>query len=591
MTALPKFGGVLPQRAAAYAAQGWHIFPLVPKGKVPMVKAGGGFLSATNDANQVADWWRRWPNANIGLWPGSSGFVVIDVDGPEGEETARALGLLAEPTLVCTTGRPEGGRHLYYHRPDFQVSNCNIGHKLDVRGDGGYVILPPSIHPTGTPYRWLGRADEIKPLPPRALEAIRLGQIGQGPANEHAARDIVLEDIGEGGRNNSLTRYAGRLLAKGITPEEALVMLSAVNLTLCKPPLPQKDVNTIIAGISRREQAKRTTDTGNTLAVVGERHEPQPDSLPDFATLGAEQIEGARTLIRRDLTDAPTWGWLDLQRLSGPMLPGELLIVASLMGNGKSTLLMSQMDRFAEAKVGTLYIPLEIDPEICRTRWAAWKLGLDVAALLRGEWEKLPEGSREAMDGVLDEQQENPFVHFASPRRITYHELSRWCRKAVDEYQTRVIMLDHLHRMQFGGDAASFRVTVTEVVRQLKDLARELGIVLLCAAQLNRSADVLDRHLPPQVHRLKESAGIAEEADVVLMLSRRLAPQISDAEMKDFRMGRKSERDIEDPNTMAITCRKHRLDDTARDRTVLLHVRNGKLEDRVPSWRPTEYNA
>jgi hypothetical protein len=571
----------LGQAAERYAAQGWHVFPLTPRAKTPLLKGAGGFLSATTDREQIRAWWRQHPTANIGLWPGQSGLVVLDIDGPNGEKAAQSLGVFAEPTLICTTGRPDGGRHLYFRRPDFSVSNCDLAENFEVRGDAGYVVAPPSVHPSGTPYRWIGRADEIRDLPPRVLEVLRAAQSGAATKTEGqraAARALVFTEIGEGGRNNALTRYAGRLIAHGIPEDEALVMLSAMNAQHCQPPLPQHEVNACVANIAARERQKAA------MRIVGADEAPA-DPVPDFGTLAAEQITAAKALNRRDVTDAPTWGWVDLRQMAGPMLPGELVVVGASTGNGKSTLLMSQMDYLAESHVATLYVPLEVDPEACRWRWACWKLGLDFVHVARGEWSKLPEGSQESIDCVLDEQAQNPFVHFATPKRITIGELALWCRRGVEEHGVRCIMLDHFHRMDFGADAKVMRVSVTEVARRLKDLARELNVALVAAAQFNRNGDKLDPYLPPAIDRLKESSGIGEEADHVYMLSRRLRPDVSGEEIKALRLGHTSERDLMDPNTMAVTCRKHRLDDSARDRTILLGVHGGKVQNRAHSWR------
>lgn len=595
MTAPKAAPSKLAIAAERYAAAGWHVFPLGVRSKKPLLSGGAGFLSATTDLEQIRRWWAQTPNANIGLWPGQSGLVVLDIDGPGGEQGAREMGALSQPTLVCTTGRADGGRHLYFRRPDFSVSNCDLAPNFEVRGDAGYVVAPPSVHPSGAVYRWLGKADEIRELPPRVLAFLRTAQSGAAARTEGqrtAAREILLaESIPEGGRNNALTRYAGRLISHGIPEDEALVMLSAVNAQRCRPPLPQQEINAIVANIAARETAKRATAGGTMLELVDQNAPPPPDdaedvdALPSFRDLAAEQITAAKALNRRDLTDAPTWGWSELRTLAGPMLPGELVVVGASTGNGKSTLLMSQMDHLAGTQVATLYVPLEVDPEACRWRWAAWKLGLDFVPIARGEWWKLPEGSQEAIDTVLDEQEQNPFVHFATPKRITLPELARWCRKGVDEYGVRSIMLDHFHRMDFGSDARSMRVTVTEVARKLKDLARDLNVSLIAAAQFNRAGDKLDPYLPPSIDRLKESSGIGEEADHVYMLSRRLRPDVTEADVKAFRLGHKSERDLMDPGTMAVTCRKHRLDDSARDRTILLGVSRGKIASKAQSWR------
>lgn len=313
--------------------------------------------------------------------------------------------------------------------------------------------------------------------------------------------------------------------------------------------------------------------------------ELQAPDIPSPEALAEAQIEGARELLTRDLSKAPRWAWSDLDFVLGPMLPGDLVVVGALMGNGKSTLLMSQMDALAANKMPTLYVPLEIDPQVCRLRWAAWKLGLDVRHVIRQDWRSLPEGSQEAVDGVLDEQHANPFIHFATPKRMTWDAVVRWCTWAKERTNARIVMVDHFHRLEFGGDAHNHRVNVTEMARKFKDLGRELDLVMLCAAQLNRASDPVDQFIPPSLARLKESAGIGEEADVCVMLSRRLKNDLPKQWAQDLRLGRISERDIMEPATMAVTCRKHRLDDSALNKSVLLTVDNGKLRSRAPSWR------
>lgn len=582
----------LGRAAVAYAERGWYVFPLQPRGKTPLIKGGGGFLAATCDVAQVVEWWTRYPNANIGLWPGQSGFVVLDLDGPEGAEAAGKIGALSEPTLECSTGRPDGGRHLYFDRPVMQVSNCDLAPKLDVRGDAGYVVIPPSIHPTGTPYRWLGRIDDVRPLPPGVLSALQAAQDRAeseaiereegGPdalvVGNRSARDIAFEEeLGEGGRNNALTRYAGRLLAKGMSEEETLALVSALNVAKCRPALPSREVNALVASVALREARKRA-------AVGGVESPDVPDirDIPSPAAIGAQQVAEARALLTRDVSRAPRWMWRELDGLVGAMMPGDLVVCGSLMGNGKSTLLMSQMDAFAACRIPTLYIPLEVDPAVNRLRWAAWKLGLNVVHVIRQEWAALPEGAREAVDYALEEQEQDPFVHFAPPKRMTLPSMIQWCRWAREEFGAEVIMLDHLHRMDFGGTAAGHRVAVTEAVRQLKDMARDLGVVLIAAAQLNRTNDALDRYIPPGLSRLKESAGIAEEADVVLMLSRRLRSDLPEAWEKRLRLGEVNENDLAEPGTMLVTCRKHRLDGAALDHGVALEVVNGRLQSRMP---------
>lgn len=571
----------LARAAVRYAQHGWHVFPLIPRDKHPLIAKGGGFLSATADVDAVSEWWRANPSANIGLWPGQSGLVVIDLDGPEGEQNAAALGILEHRTLECRTGRDDGGRHLYFKRPDFSVSNGKIGKKIDVRGDAGYVILPPSIHPTGRRYEWNGRVEEIQELPAAVVELLQRAQIasvenarvgGDGPA-----RDIAFEEsIDQGGRNNTLTRYAGRLLAKGHELDEVLVIVSALNEKKCKPPLPQHEINVMVSGLAAREAKKNAPVSGLAVDVDQPRR--------PLATIRTEQIARARALLSRDVSQAPRWAWRDVDALTGPMMPGELVTVGARTNNGKSTLLMSQMDAFAAAKTSVLYVPLEIDPEVNRLRWAAWKLQLDVRYAIQQNWSKLPEGAQEAIDGVIEEQEHDPHINFVDDRRVTMSNLFAACRQGREESDCKVIMLDHFHRMEFG-DAKNHRVNATEVARDLKDMARELGVVMVAAGQLNQSSDPLDKAIPPQLSRLKETAGLAEESDVVLMLSRRPKHDLPQHWRNDLMLSRINERDLIEPGVMVVTCRKHRLDDDAIDKSVFVTVFNGRLQDRL---RPGE---
>jgi hypothetical protein len=160
--------------AIRYAARGWPVFPLAVRGKMPLIaKADGGrgFHDATTDTDQIREWWTRWLQANIGIASGH-GFDVLDVDTDHGgEETLAALEAEHGPlpaTVKATTG--SGGRHILF-LPDARVrcSAGRLGPGLDVRGRSGYVVAPPSIHPSGRGYRWSVRNAPLAPWPPWLL--------------------------------------------------------------------------------------------------------------------------------------------------------------------------------------------------------------------------------------------------------------------------------------------------------------------------------------------------------------------------------------------------------------------------------------
>src|SRR5690348_8699207 len=173
----PPTTSKLSRAACEYARQGWYVFPLEPQGKTPLIE--NGFLAASNDIRQVRAWWKSHPDANIGLAPGPSGFVVLDLDSPNAAAIAKRLGASATITRAARTGR-KAGLHLYFRRPKFKIGNRPLGRHLDVRCDSGYVILPPSVHPNGKPYRWLDAAQPIAELPPPVLRQLRRRQRNQG---------------------------------------------------------------------------------------------------------------------------------------------------------------------------------------------------------------------------------------------------------------------------------------------------------------------------------------------------------------------------------------------------------------------------
>ena len=164
-----------PGEAAAllYAQRGWLVFPCHTvgdkgcscrctdcgsPGKHPRI--AGGLNSASADPEAISRWWARWPGANVAVRTGAvSGLVVVDIDPDHGGvATMRNLvdshGSLTRGPVVRTGS---GGWHAYFRHPGEPVRNSagtRLGAGVDVRGDGGYVIAPPSRHASGRQYEW-----------------------------------------------------------------------------------------------------------------------------------------------------------------------------------------------------------------------------------------------------------------------------------------------------------------------------------------------------------------------------------------------------------------------------------------------------
>ena len=171
---------------------GFHLFPLRPGTKEPF--GGLGVYHATNDIDQIRDWWRRWPRANLAWHPGADGCLALDADNYKNNYAgADLLSSSAQETVTSLTG--SGGTHLIYRLPGgVRLGNAtgNLPAGIDIRSWGGYIVLPPSVHPNGNRYQWeIGywpHEIPIAPLPAVIWDKIRTFTLSNKVSSTHPAR-------------------------------------------------------------------------------------------------------------------------------------------------------------------------------------------------------------------------------------------------------------------------------------------------------------------------------------------------------------------------------------------------------------------
>ncbi|HEX4932381.1 MAG TPA: VapE domain-containing protein [Gemmatimonadaceae bacterium] len=255
----------LGRAALHYATQyGWRVFPLHSAdasgcscartechgpGKHPRTQRG--CLDATTDPAQVRAWWSQWPDANVGVATGA-GLVVLDIDTRAGGDDTivdlrRKLGDLPD-TVECLTGG--GGRHIYLAATgEVRNSAGALGPGVDVRGDGGYVVAPPSVHASGRAYAWeaSSRPDEVdvEPVPPAWLEAMT------ARPKLRVIPGAKGEPFPEGERNASLFKRAASMRTAGFDASAILAALMVENDTRCVPPLDPAEVRGIAESAAR----------------------------------------------------------------------------------------------------------------------------------------------------------------------------------------------------------------------------------------------------------------------------------------------------------------------------------------------------
>ena len=287
--------------AFEYANKGWPVLPIfgiignrcacgktdcTKPGKHPQTK--NGLKDASTSKQFIIDNFVR-DYCNIAIKTGN-GLFVLDVDNLDALEKIEKL----PPTLTCITG--SGGKHLYF-RTGLRIPNSvsKIAKDIDVRCDGGYAIVPPSIHLSGSPYYWVNQNEPIADCPEWLISLA----IKQPPEKQPALPDAVVE----GARNNFLTKIAGKLRRNGSNKEEILSVLTDINSTKCRPPLPLAEIEQIAESISKYKSFL-SEDWRKILVMRGDQVLKTPANA---ALLLTRHKEWERCLEYNEFSDTVSW--------------------------------------------------------------------------------------------------------------------------------------------------------------------------------------------------------------------------------------------------------------------------------------------
>lgn len=265
---------------------GWSLFPMfgmTPDGCAcggrPNCKPGkhpdynlapNGLKNATRYIEEVGIWLEERPNINLAVATGAiSNLAVIDVDWYEDGAPEAFANLfdrfapyqrnIREHTRAVQSGG--GGIHFYFTHPGVHVksvsSHKRIGKGIDIRGDGGSAMLPPSLHESGAFYEW--DADEggmyrpMQPFPEEVLVRLQFQEPVIEPLTHNRGSRAFSNKRGpihEPGRNVELTRIAGGIWKGGASKEELRTELHQINRELCVPPMEATEVDTIAFSIT-----------------------------------------------------------------------------------------------------------------------------------------------------------------------------------------------------------------------------------------------------------------------------------------------------------------------------------------------------
>jgi len=255
--------------ANLYAERGWPVLKCRPRDKRPATRHG--VKDATTNLEIITGWFENDKEANIGIATGNS-LAVLDVDPRNGG--SESMDVLVNQygkdwlnTLTVMTGG--GGEHLYY-QADQNTKNYKPAPGLDLQSNGLYVLAPPSIHPSGNPYKWEdGNQPDECPLMtlPDFLLPMKIDTLEQQAIAHHIDNIVPLIGIPEGERNGTIFKYACNLRAREMTYEEAKFLICEM-ATKCEPPLSENETIKCLDSAWRYIPNFNCTDTGNAKRLV-----------------------------------------------------------------------------------------------------------------------------------------------------------------------------------------------------------------------------------------------------------------------------------------------------------------------------------
>ncbi len=233
--------------------------------KKPTLKAWKPYQQNRPSEEQIRRW--SWPGIGVVCGAVSGGLVVLDVDGKEGEASVKGRHM-----PITVTARTPNGTHCYYHvNGDCPGPAVGLLPGVDLRGEGSYVVAPPSQRPAGEQYTWFdGLSPDDVQLAPMPGWLHLLCEIKDAP---QWVKDVA-GGVEEGRRDDTATRLAGYLLGPGgKDAPQALKLLLAWNRSN-RPPLPDRDVRKCLKSIARKDRAQITeahlTDTGNAERLIAQ---------------------------------------------------------------------------------------------------------------------------------------------------------------------------------------------------------------------------------------------------------------------------------------------------------------------------------
>lgn len=488
-------------QARKYAALGWSVIPIPLGAKAPVIKWDE--FQQRHPTDEELNKWFGKDDSNLGIVTGKiSNLSVLDADGDDGVKTLQELKITSPFTAFSGSGK-----HLYFKDAGLLNSIKKLGKGLDVRGEGGQVVGPPSIHSSGKRYQWAtGTVPSLSVLPVWPSSLFSCATSACVPSVQPPTEPGLLKalaGVGQGERHATLVK----LLTYWV-PRNSYDVVKYMAIEWNKknsPPYPEDEIVKQLNDIAGRYKKGQYTSNFRTPQEAVNEKPKEPivlktprnglDSYRErYATRGSfvapELPSGFATL------DEATWGFRRQ----------HLYTVGARPGVGKTTYLVHAAATLCRAHKRVLYLSTEMSEHEIYDKFVASAGEVNATDLDRGT---LSSSDLAKYSHFLTEL-ETFDLHIFDGFSPTLRDV----REAVDVVKPDLVIFDYIQHISTEGSRAYDELA--KFVTGMKNIAMEYNCAIAIASQLSRAA--VAEGAVPEVQHLKSCGSIEEEASVVLLM-------------------------------------------------------------------------
>ncbi len=473
----------LMEAARQYLKSGFHPIACLPREKRTWVE-WKKYQTVAPTEKELSGWWGIRPDANVALVFGRGTFAV-DMDGEGAESLLIEKGIrLPEDAPRSKTAR---GGHILLSS-DRPIPDCvgllrdGNGNHIDIRGVG-YIVAPPSVHPSGAIYKWIIPPTGSLPKAPQALLDL-ITKTKSQPETKHESdggwvAGALSGGAADGTRDHTCTRLAGYFIGRGVDAETTKTILCETFGRNSTPPFPAREISKCVDSIDRRHAQGIQPDAQYTRLDVLD---------------GQAWADAVKDAPPREGIPAP----IDTLEEVGGLVAGDLITLAGGPGMGKSTRAWNVLAEICiKQKVPTVVFTTEM------TRY-------DVARWVACYLEEIPvnELPRRLPEHTLKQFRDSP-IKMIDAGAVTLEDIETI---VSDSPGVRLVIVDHLTRVSTKR-RENRNLEVGQIARGLKSLAKDKHCTVLALCQINRAGN--DNH-QPRLSALRESGEIEQESDVVI---------------------------------------------------------------------------